>query len=75
MASTPGGPTRTQLIERAVLDALNRQRTSLDAGAALSQVAIIVNFNEATDQPRRVIIRPETALDLRPRTGREPSST
>jgi hypothetical protein len=65
-------PTRTELIRRAILGVLAEQEESLNAGRAPSQVAVIVNFDEANDRPRRVIIRPETSFDLRPRTGRDP---
>lgn len=66
-----GRPTRTDLILRAVVAALERSRGSLDAAPAMTQVQIIVNFDEARDVPRKTSIRPETCWDLRASASRD----
>lgn len=56
---------RSDLIIAAVTQALDRQRNALDGFTGLSQVAVIVHFDERHDIVRQVILRPEFKDDGR----------
>lgn len=62
---TGGRPSRTDLILRSVIASLERARASIDAAPAMTSLQVVVQFDEARDQPRKTSIRPEVCWDFR----------
>jgi hypothetical protein len=53
--------TKTDDIQRAVSSELERRRASIDLDCNLRSMQIVVEMNERTGDPRRVLIRTESS--------------
>lgn len=53
--------TKTDDIAAAVLSELERRRTAIDMDCNLRSMQIVVEMNERTGDPRRVLIRTESS--------------